>query len=282
LTEGLDLMRQRERAALFVSVEAGREPPAESIVRAVARRVRSDLARRQRRAGMRRQYALSVFEARGRDGLPKFGAHIVALMPTAPARDKLIESLNGAAYDGHVLAKPVYDWSGLAGYLLKEATSQAWWGARKSFRRVGGSIPLGVRGGDRVRLSEDLRDALMRSGRIEPYRRTYAKRLPGAPAFLAELEAVYRDGLFDELPLLAVPVRPKPSPVKRLKIEPPSLPLILPPSIADLLAGLGSTHQEIAERVGLSRPQTTNIIVGRFGVSRPVAQRVLELSAQAA
>src|SRR5271166_215812 len=122
LTEGLDLMRQRERAALFVSVEAGREPPAESIVRAVARRVRSDLARRQRRAGMRRQYALSVFEARGRDGLPKFGAHIVALMPTAPARDKLIESLNGAAYDGHVLAKPVYDWSGLAGYLLKEAT----------------------------------------------------------------------------------------------------------------------------------------------------------------
>jgi len=231
---------------------------------------------------MRRVYSVSVFEALGRDRSPKFGVHIVALMPNVTARDRLIEILNGSVYGEHVDARPVVNWPGLTTYLLKEATPQAWWGARKSFRRVGGSIPLGVRGGDRVRLSEDLRDALMRSGRIEPYRRTYAKRLPGAPAFLAELEAVYRDGLFDELPLLAVPVRPKPSPVKRLKIEPPSLPLILPPSIADLLAGLGSTHQEIAERVGLSRPQTTNIIVGRFGVSRPVAQRVLELSAQAA
>jgi hypothetical protein len=35
--------------------------------------------------------SIIIFEARGRDGQPKFGAHIVALMPTAPARDKLIE-----------------------------------------------------------------------------------------------------------------------------------------------------------------------------------------------
>jgi len=70
----------------------------------------------------------------GRDGSPKFGAQIVALMPNAPARDKLIEALNGSLYGEHVLAKPVEDWPGLTTYLLKEATPQAWYGAKKSFR----------------------------------------------------------------------------------------------------------------------------------------------------
>lgn len=51
-----------------------------------------------------------------------------------------------------------------------------------------------------------------------------------------------------------------------------------PPTVADLLAGLGSTRQAAAERIGLSRPQVTNVIVGRFGVSRPIARRVLELA----
>ena len=51
-----------------------------------------------------------------------------------------------------------------------------------------------------------------------------------------------------------------------------------PPTVADLLASLGPTHEAIAERVGLSRPQVTNVIVGRFGVGRLVARRVLELS----
>ena len=53
LTESFDHMRQRG-PGLFVSIEAGRSPDAESIVRALTRRVRSDMALRQRRAGMRR------------------------------------------------------------------------------------------------------------------------------------------------------------------------------------------------------------------------------------
>ena len=130
---------------------------------------------------------------------------------------------------------------------------------------------------------------LVRSGKVEPYRRTYAKRLPKAPALLAELEVLYRTSLFDDepLPVLAAPEQPKAPPRKRekfkpprqprAKIPPPSLPLAYPPTIADLLAGLGPTHEAIAERVGLSKPQVTNIICGRFGVSRPIARRVLEL-----
>jgi hypothetical protein len=60
--------------------------------------------------------------------------------------------------------------------LSAEATPQAWHGAKKSFRRIKGSIPLGELDADRVALSNDLRDTLLRSGKIEPYRRTYAKR----------------------------------------------------------------------------------------------------------
>jgi hypothetical protein len=170
-----DHLRQRG-PCVFVSIEAGRSPDAEKIVRSLARRVKSGIALRQRRAGMRRIHSVSVFEALGRDGSPKFGAHLVAFMPTTAERDKLIEILNGSAYGAHVLAKPVVDWPGLTGYLLKEATPQAWHGAKKSFRRVKGSIPLGELGGDRVVLSNDLKDTLLRTGRIEPYRRTYAKR----------------------------------------------------------------------------------------------------------
>ena len=37
-------------------------------------------------------------------------------------------------------------------------------------------------------------------------------------------------------------------------------------------------QQEIAARVGLSRPQATNIIRGRFGASRSIVRRVLEVA----
>ena len=82
----------------------------------------------------------------------------------------------------------------------------------------------------------------------------------------------------EPLPLLAAPPMPKAHPRKRDKIPPLSLPLAYPPSIAELLPGLAPTYRAVAERVGVSRQQVTNIIVGRFGVSRNVARRVLELA----
>ncbi|HKN26966.1 MAG TPA: hypothetical protein VJY34_03430 [Roseiarcus sp.] len=200
---------RRRGPCVFVSIEAGRSPDAEKKVRALARRVKSDIALRQRRSGMRRTNSVSVFEALGRDGSPKFGAHIVALMPSAPARDKLIESLNRSAYRERVLAKPVDDWPGLTTYLLKEATPQAWYGAKKSFRRIKGSIPLGELGGDRVVLSHDLKETLLRSGRIEPYRRTYAKRLTkvATQPIMQAVEPICRERLFDHVspPALNLP-----------------------------------------------------------------------------
>ncbi len=58
-------------------------------------------------------------------------------------------------------------------------------------------------------------------------------------------------------------------PKKGEKIAPLSLPLAYPPSIVDMLAGLGPTHEAIAERVGLSRPQVTNVIVRSFRYQSP-------------
>ena len=184
LTESLDHMRQRG-PGIFVSIEAGKSPDAENIVRALTRRVRSDMAQRQRRARMRRVLMTTVFEARDRKKREKFGSHLVAVLPDATARDRAVAGLNGSsAYadmaagfseSGRpVFAEPVTDWAKLTTYLAKEATPQAAY--RKGFHRIGGSIPLGARGGDRVILSRDLRAALVRSGKIEPYRRTYAKR----------------------------------------------------------------------------------------------------------
>jgi hypothetical protein len=167
----------------FISVDGGRSPDAERMVRGLVRRLRSDLVQRQRRAGMRSGLLVTVFEALGRDGRPKFNAHVIAIMPDADARDRLIESLHrSSVYTGRADVRPVDDWSRLTAYLLKEATPQAWFGAGKSFRRIKGSIPLGDLGGDRVVLSLDLKAALIDARRIEPYRRSYAKRLPKAPA----------------------------------------------------------------------------------------------------
>jgi hypothetical protein len=181
LAEAMHWLRGRGSGA-FISIEAGRSPDAEPTVRALARRLRSDLVQRQRRAGMRWGLLVTVFEALGRDGRPKFNAHVIVIMPDAYARDRLIESLHrSSVYSGRVDVRPVDDWSRLTAYLLKEATPAAWFGAGKRFRRIKGSIPLGDLGGDRVVLSLDLKAALIDAGRIEPYRRSYAKRLPKAP-----------------------------------------------------------------------------------------------------
>jgi hypothetical protein len=148
----------------------------------LARRLKSDLVQRQRRAGMRCGLSVTVFEALGRDGRPKFNAHVIVVMPDADARDRLIESLQrSSVYAGRVDARPVDNWNGLTTYLLKEATPQAWFAAGKSFRRIRGSIPLGDLGGDRVVLSRDLRDLLIASATIQPYQRTYAKRQQSPP-----------------------------------------------------------------------------------------------------
>ena len=259
---------ERLGPSAFVTIEAAIDGP-EDDIREPANKVKNHVAVFQRRNGCP-AYWLEVLEPR-----PKLHVHLIAAAPARRLRS-MIDSLHASALFGEqVKAKRVHDMTGLARYLSKFATPQAHYAAGRVFRRVPGSH---VMLGDRVRLSRELGRDMLAAGVIRPFPRNYAKRLPKAPALLAEIEVRYRDSLFDAEPLLAAPQRPKAQPRKREKIEPPSLPLVYPPSIADMLEGLGPTHEAIAERVSLSRPQVTNIICGRFGVSRPIARRVLELA----
>jgi hypothetical protein len=154
---------------------------------------------------MRCGLLVTVFEALGRDGRPKFNGHVIVVMPDADARDRLIESLHrSSVYVGRVDARPVDNWNGLTAYLLKEATPAAWFAAGKRFRRIRGSIPLGDLGGDRVVLSRDLRDALIASGRIAPFKRTYAKRQQSPPRGAVSHRCV-RSPMADRPPLGPTP-----------------------------------------------------------------------------
>jgi len=219
-----------------------------------------------------------VWECRPR---PNF--HLIAAAPPGKVR-RMCKGIKASTILGDIDARPVTDINGLINYLLKEQTTEAWYAAGRDMRRLKGSHKL-PDGGDRQHLSRALEDELLRAGLIERWHKTNARRA----AKLVNVEAINRDierarvGLFfvDDLPEAKAPQKAKPAhrtSRKRDKIAPPSLPLPYAPTVAELLAGLGPTHEAIGERVGLSRPQVSNVIQGRFGVSRPIARRVLELS----
>ena len=95
LTESFGHMRQRGRASL-ISIEAGRSPDAEKTVRALARRLRSDIAHRQRRAGMGRSCAR--FGGRDAKNATLCIVSAAALLPGP--RAFAVAFLCGAAYKG--------------------------------------------------------------------------------------------------------------------------------------------------------------------------------------
>lgn len=90
-------------------------------------------------------------------------------------------------------------------------------------------------------------------------------------------------GLFgDDLPTAPKATKQR-QPPKRPKIAErygaqEALPLDCAPTVIELLPRLGRTHHAIGEKLGISRQQASNIIAGRFGPSRRVARRVLELA----
>jgi hypothetical protein len=185
LTASLDYQR-RQGPALIATIAPIK--PAR-LVRDLARKAKSDIALHQRRAGMRRCHYVTVWETE-----PSCHPHIVATFSSAIERDKAVVSLNSApSYLRHgpatMFAEAVTDWNGLAGYLLGEATQQAWYAANKAFRRVKGPHRL-EGGGDRVIPSPDLKASLLRAGRIEPFRRTTASRALPKPSAAIVIEAL--------------------------------------------------------------------------------------------
>jgi hypothetical protein len=270
--EGIDLMARKGPLA-FISVSATFEP----IVRELSRKLKSHIALRQHRAGMRRgPFWSEARETKARDETPKPGAHIVAPMRSAADRDRLVEAINSSSAYGNTFAEPAPPVEVLKGYCLKEMTSQAAY--RTGIRRMDGSHPL-PEGGDRVRVSPAVREALIRAERFEPYRRRYAKNPAKRQAW--QFDAGGQGLLFPRLPDTDAPLCES-GPISRPKIEPaPMLRLFAVVGNVDVLEtmkGLGETHEEIASRLGISRPQATNILNGQFRPSRDVVRRVLELA----
>jgi hypothetical protein len=123
--------------------------------------------------------------------------------------------------------------------------------------------------------------------KVIPHCRIYASRaLPPVNLIQTAPQAPIYDldlGLFGgELPVMAA-VSKQRQPVKRPKLDDRYesqgvLPLDFPPTVIELAASLGPTHQAIAEKLGISRPQVSNIINGQFGSGRWVARRVIELA----
>ncbi len=88
--------------------------------------------------------------------------------------------------------------------------------------------------------------------------------------------------LFSELSDMRAPDRLSAAPRHRDKIAPvPMLRLFTVVGnvdILDTMRALGPTHEAIAERLGISRPQVTNILNTQFRPSRAVVKRILELA----
>jgi hypothetical protein len=87
----------RKGPLVFVSIAAAVEPG----VRQLSRKVKSYVALRQDRAGMRcGPFWSEVRETKARDETPKPGAHIVAPMRSAADRDRLVEAINSSGAYG--------------------------------------------------------------------------------------------------------------------------------------------------------------------------------------
>ena len=214
---------------------------------------------------------------------PSLHLHLLAAAPFRKA-NVMCRAIEGSTIHGDVDARPVPDMNGLVGYLLGEVTTEAHYGLGPQTRRIPGSHKI-PDGGDRQRLSRGLTTALIGARLIEPWTRTNARRKARAVAVEALRNDIERAriGLFfaEDIPeAMTTTRRPKAKPTLREKIPPPSLPMMYPPTVIDLLAEMRKhlTCEQIAERVGLSRQQTNNVAVERFGVSRKVRERVLELA----
>ena len=267
MSEAAHCMRSRG-SAVYISVgcHGDHERDARHLVSAIKKLVTIY----QRRAGARPLW-FEVLEA-----CPEFHSHMVVAMPSLAGSNDLIERLHRSKQVGsRVVCKRVWYWQGLINYLSKEATSQAWYGAGKSFKRVKNACRDGrYVSGDRVRVSAELERLLVATGNIEPRLRTYAARLPV--------------GAYEQQPTLT---SSSPAPSSAVATTPEgsvgenplqlAFALALPPAV-DLLQlaeekrlALGLSQRAVASIVGFRQPQWSNAVVRRHDTLSPWARNRL-------
>lgn len=89
-----------------------------------------------------------------------------------------------------------------------------------------------------------------------------------------------KEGLFDALDVVSARPKAKRTQQRRENMPEPSLPMDYPPTIKDKIQilHLTMTDAKIAALLLISRPQATNIRNGRYGTSRQVVRRILEMA----
>ncbi len=216
---------------------------------------------------------------------PKLHLHLFAAAPRGKVR-RMCRAIEGSKILGDVDARPVYDMNGAVNYALGELTTEAKFSLKKrgrNIRRIKGSHKI-PDGGDRQRLSRGLEREMIGAGIIKPWTKTNARRagrLIDADAIAKDVERA-KVGIFfaDQLPKLSAPPKAKRVPQRREKIPPPTLQMVYPPTVVDMLAVLRErmTCEDIAESIGLSRQQTNNVAVERFDIGRKARERIVELA----
>lgn len=240
----------------------------------------------QRRAGAERRYWAMVWHAR-----PAPHVHLVVAMPYGSANRRMRQIENRQTFarfnreNGARCVKfnPVSSMAGWVSYCLQEKTNQARWAGRHGGRRKGGPFYL-EGGGDRVRLSADLRADAIDMGWVRPWQTTNAKRAEARKTRAMKPKPITVEtfgGLLFDLPANEAPERPKAAPKHRGKIAERvvgqgSLALRSDNiEIFDALRVLGRTDAERAAVIGLSRGQVTNLKNGQFGTRRAVVRRIV-------
>jgi hypothetical protein len=205
---------------------------------------------------------LTVIESR-----PSFHANIVTF--DYPKIERLRAStLFGDCLRGEDAIQQVDDVAGLVSYLAKERTSTATHtlGNRISARRTGSHRLESKKSGDRVRLSDELKDRL--EGIIPPYKASYAKGLT-KPLAQTVTSALAK-------PL----VEAQPGPAIRVE-ETGQLALDFAPDNVIQLAetkgrARGLLQDDLARVLFISRPTFANARAGRYRLSSWALARVAE------
>jgi hypothetical protein len=211
-------------------------------------------------------YSATVFETRG--GLH---AHIGFV-----GNWDIAERLHSSAFGQIIKVDRVTDANTLARkYLVKERTPQA--GYRRN-HVLGGRLPGSHRlegGGDRVRLSEDLKNDAIAAEYVKPWKQTNARRNAERKAYrLRRLYPSKAPRLAGQLPLLPEIERP----VSRLHDFGHG---IIPPAVAVEMEfrrrRLGLSQNELGSMIGRSQGQYANAIRGHDPISATAVNRLREL-----
>ena len=156
----------RRGPAIWVTLASSGDDTAE--LRRRGDRLKNTVVTFQRRHGVPAYWA-DMLEVKPRPHL-----HAIAAAPRGKVK-RMCKAIDGSNVLGDVKATVVTDMPNLVGYLAKERTTEASYADGNRTRRIPGSHKL-PDGGDRQRVSRELKNALIGEGLVDDWTKTNARR----------------------------------------------------------------------------------------------------------